>query len=124
MPASLRAGANDGRIRAHGRQGIIIHPAGASYTSRPVLVGYEGAFNELLQDILWMPMFRDFQPPESLPSSFRRVSFAKLRVVQTASVPEGAVVGIRVASILPTGTSFRVIPDGGLPRTRIPGTCS
>ena len=62
---------------------------GTAYTSRQVLVGYEGAFNELLQDILWTPMFRDFQPTRILTFEFPSRELRKIRVVQTASVPEG-----------------------------------
>jgi len=62
---------------------------GTAYTSRQILVGYEGAFNELLQDILWTPMFRDFQPTRILTFQFSPRELRKVRVVQTASVPEG-----------------------------------
>jgi hypothetical protein len=61
---------------------------GTAYTSRQILVGYEGAFNELLQDILWTPMFRDFQPTRILTFQFSTRQLRKVRVVQTASVPE------------------------------------
>jgi hypothetical protein len=61
---------------------------GTAYTSRQILVGYEGAFNELLQDILWTPMFRDFQPTRILTFKFSPRQVRKVRVVQTASVPE------------------------------------
>ena len=61
----------------------------ASYTSRQVLVGYEGAFNELLQDILWVPMFRDFQPTRVLTFQFPPRELRKVRVVQTASLADG-----------------------------------
>ena len=67
---------------------VFTQPA-ASYTSRQVLVGYEGAFNEMLQDILWIPMFRDFQPTRVLTFQFPQRELRKMRVVQTASVPEG-----------------------------------
>ncbi len=63
---------------------------GAAYTSRQILVGYEGAFNELLQDILWTPMFRDFQPTRILTFQFPPRQLRKLRIVQTASVPDEA----------------------------------
>jgi hypothetical protein len=63
---------------------------GTAYTSRQVLVGYEGAFNELLQDILWTPMFRDFQPTRILTFRFAPRELRKIRVVQTASVPAEA----------------------------------
>jgi hypothetical protein len=61
----------------------------ASYTSRQVLVGYEGAFNEVMEDILWIPMFRDFQATRILTFQFLPRELRKVRVVQTASVPEG-----------------------------------
>ena len=61
---------------------------GTAYTSRQILVGYEGAFNELLQDILWTPMFRDFQPTRILTFQFPPRELRRVRVVQTASVPE------------------------------------
>jgi len=67
---------------------VFTQPA-AAYTSRQVLVGYEGAFNELLQDILWIPMFRDFQPTRILTFQFPQREVRKVRVVQTASVSEG-----------------------------------
>jgi len=61
---------------------------GTAYTSRQVLVGYEGALNELLQDILWTPMFRDFQPTRILTFHFSSRELRKVRVVQSATVPE------------------------------------
>jgi hypothetical protein len=66
----------------------IFTQPGTAYTSRQVLVGYEGAFNELLQDILWTPMFRDFQPTRILTFQFAPRELRKVRVVQTASVAE------------------------------------
>ena len=61
---------------------------GTAYTSRQLLVGYEGAFNEMLQDILWIPMFRDFQATRVLTFQFAPRELRRIRVVQTASVPE------------------------------------
>jgi hypothetical protein len=61
---------------------------GAAYTSRQVLVGYEGALNEQLQDLLWTPMFRDYQPTRILTFQFAPRDLRKVRVVQTASLPE------------------------------------
>ncbi len=80
---------------------------GTAYTSRQILVGYEGAFNELLQDILWTPMFRDFQPTRILTFQFSPRQLRKVRVVQTASVPEAQW----------SVAEFRVFADGHeLPR--------
>jgi hypothetical protein len=62
---------------------------GTAYTTRQVLVGYEAAFNELMQDILWTPVFRDFQPTRILTFQFPPRELRKVKVVQTASVPDG-----------------------------------
>ncbi len=61
---------------------------GTAYTSRQLLVGYEAAFNEMLQDILWIPMFRDFQPTRVLTFHFPPRELRRIRVVETTSVPE------------------------------------
>ena len=61
---------------------------GTAYTSRDLLVGYQGAFNEVLQDILWTPMIRDFQPTRILTFQFPARELRKVRVVQTATVPD------------------------------------
>ena len=61
---------------------------GTAYTSRDLLIGYQGAFNEVLQDILWVPMFRDFQATRILTFQFPERELRKVRVVQTVSAPE------------------------------------
>jgi hypothetical protein len=43
----------------------------------------------MLQDILWIPMFRDFQPTRILTFKFASRELRRLRVVQTARVSEG-----------------------------------
>lgn len=55
-----------------------------SYTSREVLVRYEGAFNEVLADILWNPIIGDFQARRMLRFQFPTRSLRRIRVVQTA----------------------------------------
>ena len=88
QPAYVLAQMMEDFIPADAKVFVFAQPA-ASYTSRQALVGYEGAFNELLQDILWIPMFRDFQPTRILTFQFPQRELRKVRVVQTTSVPEG-----------------------------------
>ncbi len=64
-----------------------VSQTGQSYTTRDELVGYESASNEVLQDILWTPVIREFQPTRKLAFQFARHAIRKLRVVQTANAP-------------------------------------
>lgn len=61
---------------------------GQSYLPRNSLVGYESGSNEVLQDILWTPVARDFQPTRIFKFDFAPRQLRKLRVVQTANVPD------------------------------------
>ena len=65
-----------------------ISQSGQSYTKRELLVGYESASNEVLQDILWTPVIRDFQPTRKLAFQFSPREIRGVRVLQTASVPQ------------------------------------
>jgi hypothetical protein len=67
---------------------FAISQGGQSYLPRMLLIGYESASNEVLQDILWTPLARDFQPTRSLKFDFPPRDLRKLRVVQTASLPD------------------------------------
>ncbi len=67
---------------------FAISQGGQSYLPRELLVGYESASNEVLQDILWTPVVRDFQPTRILKFDFPPRELRKLRVVQTASLPD------------------------------------
>lgn len=61
---------------------------GQSYLARDLRVGYESASNEVLQDILWVPVVRAFQPARIFRFDFAPRPLEKLRVVQTASAPD------------------------------------
>ena len=102
--ASLRIQSEDEYLDSHSNVGearmierfvpkggkvLAFSQPGAAYTSREVLIGYQGAFNELLQDILWTPIFHDFQPTRILTFQAPRRELRKIRVVQTETVPEG-----------------------------------
>ena len=67
---------------------FAISQGGQSYLPRNLLVGYESASNEVLQDILWTPVVRAFQPTRILKFDFAPRELSKLRVVQTASLPD------------------------------------
>jgi hypothetical protein len=56
-----------------------------AYTSRDILVGYEGALNQNLTDLLNVPLIEDSQPTRRLTFRFAPRSVRRLRVVQTAS---------------------------------------
>lgn len=83
---------------------------GTAYTTRQLLVGYQGALNETLQDILWIPMIRDFQATKSSKFQFPPRQMRRLRVVQTADLGEGQW----------SVTELRVLLDGrDLPRASV-----
>ena len=67
---------------------FAISQNGQSYLPRDLLIGYESASNEVLQDILWTPVVRAFQPTRRLEFDFPPRELLKLRVVQTASLPD------------------------------------
>jgi len=64
-----------------------ISQSGQAYTTRELLVGYESASNEVLQDMLWTPVIPDFQPTRRLKFQFAPRQIRKLRAVQTANAP-------------------------------------
>ena len=58
---------------------FAVNQGGQSYLPRDLLIGYESASNEVLQDILWTPVVRDFQPTRIFKFDFRAA-----RAAQTA----------------------------------------
>jgi Dolichyl-phosphate-mannose-protein mannosyltransferase len=66
---------------------FAISQGGQSYLQRDLLTGYESAPNEVLQDILWTPVVRAYQPTLVFRFDFAPLQLRKLRVTQTASVP-------------------------------------
>jgi len=58
-----------------------------SYLSRDIVVKYEGARNEVLGDILWIPIFHLFQPTQRVEFHFAPRPLRKLRIVQTVRSP-------------------------------------
>lgn len=63
---------------------FAVDQGGRSYLPRDLRIGYESAANEVLQDILWMPVVPDFQPTRLFGFDFRARELRRLRVVQTA----------------------------------------
>jgi len=56
-----------------------------AYTTREILVVYQGAFNENLGDVLWTPLIPEAQPTRRLEFRFPPEPWRRLRVVQTAA---------------------------------------
>ena len=57
---------------------------GRAYTRREVMSKYESTPGETMGDILWAPMFIDFQPTHTMDFKFPAHEVKKLRLVQTA----------------------------------------
>jgi len=77
-----------GAVVPPGQPVFAISQGGQSYLPRELLTGYESASNEVLQDALWMPVVRDAQPSRLFKFDFAPHQLRKLRVVQTADLPD------------------------------------
>ncbi len=66
---------------------FAINQGGQAYLPRDLLTGYESASNEVLQQILWTPVIRDYQPTRVYRFDFPARALRKLRVLQMASLP-------------------------------------
>ncbi len=71
-----------------GERVFAFDPTADSYLSHEILVRYQAAFNEVLGDIMWTPLFDGFQPTRLLTFHFPRREFRKVRVVQTAQAKD------------------------------------
>jgi len=73
-----------------GARVLVRSDVATAYTSRDVLVGYEGAFNEEMQDLLDVGWDPSSQPRKLWTCSFPERRARRLRVVQTgaAKIPE------------------------------------
>ena len=60
-----------------------------SYTSRQVLTQFEGAENDLLGDMLWTAMIKDFQPSRLVDFRFSERPLRSIRLVETARAKTG-----------------------------------
>ncbi len=72
-----------------GEKILAIGQGGRSYLPREMLIGYQGAANEVMQDILWTPVVQGFQPARAMKFDFPARRFRKLRVVLKGSEPMG-----------------------------------
>jgi hypothetical protein len=77
-----------GRVVPPGDRIFAIGQGGRSYLPRELLTGYQSAANEVMQDILWTPVFQSFQPALSLKFDFPPREFRRLRVVLKGGAPE------------------------------------
>jgi len=102
-----------GRVVPSGNVIFAIGQGGRSYLPRELLTGYQSAANEVMQDILWTPLFGGFQPARTLKFDFPPREFRKLRVVQKGSEPhdEWSMAELRIfdgANELPRDPGWRL----------------
>ena len=73
-----------------GKRVLVRSEVATAYTSRDVLTGYEGAFNEKMQDLLDVGWDSSSQPGKQWTGSFPERRVRRLRVVQTGTseIPE------------------------------------
>ena len=67
-----------GRVVPPGDRIFAIGQGGRSYLPREMVIGYQGAANEVMQDILWTPVVAGFQPTRTLRFDFPPREFRKL----------------------------------------------
>jgi hypothetical protein len=66
---------------------FAVSQGGRSYLPREILIGYQGALNEVMQDILWTAVFQGYQPQRILKFDFPPRQLRKLRVVLKGGEP-------------------------------------
>lgn len=76
-----------GRVVPPGNRIFAVGLGGRSYLPRDVIIGFQGAANEVMQDILWTPKAEGYQPVRLLKFDFAPRQIRKLRVVMKASEP-------------------------------------
>ena len=81
-----------------------------SYTSRTVLVKYLSAPNEVLGDMLWTGIYKDFQPSRRISFRFPERTAQHIRVVQTADM-RGALWSIAELHIYHAGQELPRAPQ-------------
>jgi hypothetical protein len=74
-----------GRVVPAGDRIFGIGLGGRSYLPRETLIGYQGAANEVMEDMLWTVIFQGYQPTHILKFDFPEREFRKLRVVLKGS---------------------------------------
>ncbi|MBZ5606825.1 MAG: discoidin domain-containing protein [Acidobacteriia bacterium] len=73
------------RLVPPGQRTFTFSPTAESYTQRDMLVGWQSAYGEVLQDILWTPMTADMAPTRFLRFQFPARALRRIRVIQTAA---------------------------------------
>jgi hypothetical protein len=81
-----------------------------AYSSHEILVSFQAAFNQVVTDILWTPIFNSFQPTRLLTFRFSPRQLHAVRVVQTERARD-----------VQWGVSELRILDGAIELPRSPG---
>ncbi len=66
-----------------GERVLAVGPIADSYTTREILTGFQGAFNQLLNDILFTASIDGYQPRVALVFPFKEQTGRRVRIVQT-----------------------------------------
>jgi hypothetical protein len=68
---------------------FALHPVLIAYTSREVLVGYEAAYNQVLEDILRTALIPEYWPTVHTGFRFAPVTVRSIRLLQSAEATAG-----------------------------------
>ncbi len=73
------------RVVPKGQRVFTTNGLAEAYTTREILVGYQSASNEALDDVLFAPIYNDFHPRRHAIFRFPAQRLRAVRVVQTAA---------------------------------------
>ena len=113
-----------GSVVPPGEPVFAISQGGQSYLPRELLVGYESASNEVLQDILWTPVVRNASADTRPQIRFCAARAAQIAGGSNRQPAQQSMVHRRIAHFQRTEPNCRAIRLGGSPRIRIPGKSS
>jgi hypothetical protein len=82
-----------------------------SYTTREVLINFQGAFNQLLTDVVDIGWYDGFRPKSVLVFRFPEREIRRIRLLQTAQLPRGAQWSVHEVRYLCSGAEFPRSPE-------------
>ncbi len=82
-----------------------------SYTTREVLINFQGAFNQLLTDVVDIGWYDGYRPKSVLVFRFPEREIRRIRLLQTAQLPRGAQWSVHEVRYLCSGAEFPRSPE-------------
>ena len=98
------------RLVPKGQRVFAFTQTADSYTSHEILVKYQAALNEVLGDMMWTPLFNDYQPMRILKFQFPERALRKVRVVQTLKAKD-AMWGVSELRVFDSGAELPRAPE-------------